>query len=232
MAWGRHIVFSSMAAPPTSSTLEILHDDRLGPKTQPASPPAALTSSRPIIIDKTLASAANLSQLLPTGTVLAFQSLSPSFANRGLCFSSNRYLTAALIVVCAASCAFFSLTDSLTGRDGRLYYGVATRSGLRVLNFDAPEEERGKVLDAAQLRRYRLRAVDGVHALFSVLVFLTIAFSDGMIQNCMFPDAGANARELLVNLPLGAGVVSFIVFMLFPTSRKGIGYTNYSTKTQ
>ncbi|CAL9096240.1 unnamed protein product, partial [Musa textilis] len=176
-------------------------------------------------VDKTLSTAANLAQLLPTGTVLAFQALAPSFARRGECYASNKSLISVLVAVGAVSCAFFSITDSFVGADDRLYYGVATLQSLYVFNYNGADgEARRRVL--GDLAQYRLRPLDCVHALFTVLVFLTIAFGDAMVQNCLFPDAGPNARELLVNLPLGAGVLSTLVFMLFPTSRKGIGYTN------
>ncbi|PKA47455.1 hypothetical protein AXF42_Ash020184 [Apostasia shenzhenica] len=172
-----------------------------------------------MVIDKTLASASNLSKLLPTGTVLAFQTLSPSFTNKGHCYASNRILTYALIVICVASCLFFTFTDSLTGRDGQLYYGVATSKGLYILNED-------------QLRRLRRRWVDWVHALFGVAVFLALAFGDGNVQSCFFPSAGRQSKELLVNLPLGAAVFASLVFMVFPTSRKGIGYTDGETENR
>jgi hypothetical protein len=63
------------------------------------SPASTTTTTAPLkkAMDKTLASVANLAKLLPTGTALAFHSLSPSFTNRGACLASNRYLTAALL---------------------------------------------------------------------------------------------------------------------------------------
>ncbi|URE00726.1 hypothetical protein MUK42_35690 [Musa troglodytarum] len=193
-----------------------------------ASPPPTPAT---LAADKTLSTAANLAQLLPTGTVLAFQALAPSFARRGECYASSRSLISVLIAVGAVSCAFFSITDSFVGADNRLYYGVATLRSLYVFNYNGADgEARRRVL--GDLAQYRLRPLDYVHALFTVLVFLTIAFGDAMVQNCLFPDAGPNARELLVNLPLGAGVLSTLVFMLFPTSRKGIGYTNTARTSQ
>lgn len=178
----------------------------------------------PVVVDKTLSSAANLVKLLPSGTVLAFQALSPPFSNRGMCHTSNKYLTAALIQLCAAACAALSFTDSLKGGDGKLYYGVATLRGMYVLNYDGEEGERSGVLK--DLRRYRLRVLDVVHALFAVVVFLTLAFSDSDVLNCFFPEASPNTRQLLVNLPLGAAFLSGVVFMVFPTTRKGIGYAD------
>ncbi|KAM0950674.1 putative protein DMP [Dioscorea sansibarensis] len=194
------------------------------------SPPTTTTikssssSSSTIVMDKTLSSAANLAKLLPTGTVLALQTLSPSFANKGNCYTSNRYLTTALILFCTISCIFFSFTDSLIGNDGKFYYGMATFKGFYVFNYVGDEEDYDKVFK--NLKKLRITTLDYVHASLSVLVFFTITFSDSSIQSCFFPNAGKDTKELLVNLPLGAGFLSAVIFMIFPTSRKGIGYSD------
>ncbi|GJN18422.1 hypothetical protein PR202_gb05584 [Eleusine coracana subsp. coracana] len=178
-------------------------------------------------MDKTLTSVANLAKLLPTGTALAFQAMSPSFTNRGACLPANRYLTAALIYVCVLSCAFFSFTDSFVGGDGKLYYGVATAKGFLVFNYARNDDDD----DAADADRRRIRRVDYVHAVFSAVVFLTVAFSDAAVQTCYFPVAGDNVKQMLTNLPLGAGFLSTMVFLVFPTTRKGIDYTGPSTNS-
>ncbi|KAL6615557.1 hypothetical protein ACP70R_037827 [Stipagrostis hirtigluma subsp. patula] len=197
-----------------------------------ALPPPAATAA-PTTIDRTLASVANLAKLLPTGTALAFQSLSPSFTNRGACLASNRYLTAALLYFCVLSCVFFSFTDSFVGGDGKLYYGVATAKGFLVFNYDTADDGGDEDADAERrrrvfgdLRRLRIRWVDYVHAVFTAVVFLTVAFSDAAVQTCYFPHhADDNVQQMLTNLPLGAGFLSTIVFLVFPTTRKGIDYT-------
>ncbi|KAK3164739.1 hypothetical protein QOZ80_1AG0023940 [Eleusine coracana subsp. coracana] len=192
----------------------------------------------PTPMDKTLTSVANLAKLLPTGTALAFQAMSPSFTNRGACLPANRYLTAALIYVCVLSCAFFSFTDSFVGGDGKLYYGVATAKGFLVFNYARNDDDDDDAADAERrrrafkdLRRLRIRWVDYVHAVFSVVVFLTVAFSDTAVQTCYFPVAGDNVKQMLTNLPLGAGFLSTMVFLVFPTTRKGIDYTGPSTNS-
>uniref|UniRef100_A0ACD5VW22 Uncharacterized protein n=1 Tax=Avena sativa TaxID=4498 RepID=A0ACD5VW22_AVESA len=174
--------------------------------------------------DKVMSTAANLAQLLPTGTVLAYQALSPSFTNHGKCETSNQWLTAALVVVLTASCLFFALTDSVLGSDQKLYYGVATWGGFNVFNFSS-EEEKGQ-WGADQFRKLRLRPLDFVHSFFTAVVFLTVAFSDVGLQNCFFPEAGKNTEELLKNLPLGMAFLSSFVFIIFPTKRKSIGYND------
>lgn len=190
-------------------------------------PMAAPSSSGTTATDKVMSSAANLAQLLPTGTVLAYQALSPSFNNHGNCTTSNRWLTAVLVGVLAAVSLFFSFTDSVVGRrDGKLYYGVATPHGFNVFNLS--EEEEKREWGELEKKKLRLRPLDYVHAFFTAVVFLTVAFSDVGLQRCFFPNAGVNTNELLKNLPLGTAVLSSFVFMIFPTRRKGIGYNDSS----
>ncbi|KAM3214515.1 hypothetical protein ACQJBY_066795 [Aegilops geniculata] len=174
--------------------------------------------------DKVISSAANLAQLLPTGTVLAYQALSPSFTNHGKCETSNQWLTAALVIVLTVLCVLFSFTDSVLGRDKKLYYGAATPSGFNVFNFS--DEEEKLQWTAAEFRKLRMRPLDFIHAIFTALVFLTVAFSDVGLQNCFFSKASRNTEELLKNLPLGIAFLSSFAFMIFPTKRKGIGYTD------
>ena len=189
-------------------------------------PTASATAAGPAAsaTDKVMSSAANLAQLLPTGTVLAYQALSPSFTNHGKCFSSNQWLTAALVIVLTISCVLFSFTDSVLGRDKKLYYGIATPRSFNVFNFS--DEEEKLQWTPAEFRSLRIRPLDFMRAVFTALVFLTVAFSDVGLQNCFFPDAGMNTQELLKNLPLGIAFLSSFVFMIFPTKRKGIGYSD------
>ena len=156
--------------------------------------------------------------------MLAYQALSPSFTNHGKCFSSNQWLTAALVLVLTISCVLFSFTDSVLGRDQKLYYGIATPRGFTVFNFS--DEEEKLQWTPAEFRRLRIRPLDFMHAFFAAVVFLTVAFSDVGLQNCFFPDASRNTEELLKNLPLGIAFLSSFVFMIFPTKRKGIGYND------
>ncbi|KAF8772794.1 hypothetical protein HU200_005382 [Digitaria exilis] len=191
---------------------------------EPSTMPMAASTAGTTTTDKVMSSAANLAQLLPTGTVLAYQALSPSFTNHGNCNAADRWLTAVLVGVLAAFSLLFSFTDSVVGRDRKLYYGMATPHGFNVFNCSGEEEEKEWAL--GELRKLRLRPLDYVHAFFSAVVFLTLAFSDVGLQRCFFPDAGANTSELLKNLPLGTAFLSSFVFMIFPTKRKGIGYND------
>ncbi|XP_038973374.1 protein DMP3-like [Phoenix dactylifera] len=193
-------------------------------------PSQSLTSQRRLVIDKTLSTAANLAQLLPTGSVLAFQALSPSIANQCICYASNKYITLSLLLICTISCIFFSFTDSFKGTNGKLYYGMATCKSFIVFNYQPSDGDRSKVLE--DLLRFRIRWLDYVHAFFSVLLFLALTFSDTNIQNCFFPDSGPYSKQILQKLPLGAGFLSIMVFLIFPTTRKGIGYSDTPPHSQ
>ncbi|KAL5197713.1 hypothetical protein ABZP36_001225 [Zizania latifolia] len=178
-----------------------------------------------------MTTSANLAQLLPTGTVLVYQALAPSFTNHGECTdaASDLYLTIVLVAVLTVSCVFLSFTDSIV-IDEEVYYGLATPQRLNLINFPGKEEE-DRIKRALEERRLQL--LDFVHAFFTALVFLTIAFSDVGLQRCFFgPNPSHNTGELLKNLPLGMAVLSSVVFTIFPTNRKGIGHTDSSPTSQ
>jgi len=180
---------------------------------------------------KTLAGAANLANLLPTGTTLAFQALTPSFTHCGACHTVHKYLTSCLVAFFALVCFLSSFTDSFKGADGKLYYGIATPKGLYVFNIGRvsrkEEEER-----EGDLTKYRMRLIDFVHALVSLLVFLVFALGDPNVLSCFFGHSTYTLNTLLVNLPLGVGALSSFLFMLFPTMRRGIGYADFTANNQ
>ncbi|KAB5529349.1 hypothetical protein DKX38_019430 [Salix brachista] len=174
-------------------------------------------------------SAANLASLLPTGTVLAAEALIPSFTNNGECALANEYLTLGMIACCSLACFLSSFTDSFTGKDDRIYYGIATWNGFCVFNDGDNKDGAGGEEENNKDRC--ITAIDFVHAFTSLTVFLVFALSDSNVQKCFFPKAGANEKALIMNLPLGAGLLASLLFMLFPTTRKGIGYGDTPAKS-
>ena len=78
--------------------------------------------------------------------------------------------------------------------------------------------------------KYKLNFIDFVHAFVSLLVFMIFALSNSNVQSCFFPEAGGNENALVMNLPLGAGVLSSFLFTIFPTTRRGIGYADMSNR--
>lgn len=171
-------------------------------------------------LSQTLTSTANLANLLPTGTLLAFQLLIPLFTNNGSCDAATRPMTLFLLLLFALSCFLASLTDSVkTASNGQVYYGMATTKGLFL--FDYPPE--GKA-DLPDLSKYKLRFIDFVHAVLSVLVFGAVAFRDKNVLGCFYPMPAHQIQEVLDIVPIGIGLICSLLFVVFPTTRHGIGY--------
>ncbi|KAL1197463.1 Protein DMP2 [Cardamine amara subsp. amara] len=163
------------------------------------------------IRDRTYSGVGDLIKLLPTGTVFLFQFLNPVLTNNGHCLLINKYLTGALIVVCAFSCCFTCFTDSYRTRDGNVHYGVVTVKGLW------PDSS------SVDLSSYRLKVGDFVHAFFSLIVFSVISLLDANTVNCFYPGFGSTGKIFLMVLPPVIGVISGVVFTVFPSRRHGIG---------
>ncbi|KAA0067489.1 hypothetical protein IC582_025700 [Cucumis melo] len=169
-------------------------------------------------IRKTFKGTAHLANLLPTGTVLGFQILSPIFTHQGHCNTHvSQTTTLGLVLVCAFSCFFLLFTDSFRDGRGKVRYGVATFQGLWVIDGSVtlPKEEAAK---------YRLRFIDFFHAFASLLVFIAVALFDENVVKCLYPTPSDELRELLVVLPVGIGVLCSCLFIVFPTKRHGVGF--------
>ncbi|XP_028793051.1 protein DMP6-like [Neltuma alba] len=168
-------------------------------------------------MNQTFQSSAHLANLLPTGSVLAFQLLSPIFTNLGTCDSVSRFMTAGLVALCGASCFLLCFTDSFRDNKGNICYGFATFSGLWVIDGFT-------TLPPELAAKYRLRFIDFMHAVMSVLVFAAIAMFDQNVVNCFFPEPSNQTQEVLTALPVGIGVICSMLFVVFPTKRHGIGF--------
>ncbi|XVE89735.1 hypothetical protein DITRI_Ditri20bG0019500 [Diplodiscus trichospermus] len=190
-----------------------------------AIPKAALSSPA----HKALPGTASLANLLPTGTVFAFQAVIPSLSNNGKCEMAHKFMTLAVIILCSLACFLSSFTDSFVGYDGKLYYGIATPNGLKIFNDDRDDGlDLEKNLEMKEeLEKYKLTAIDFVHAFGSLTLFLVMACSSFDVQGCFFPEVGPNGDALMTNLPLLAGLLASGLFMLFPTRRRGIGYADH-----
>ncbi|XP_077212457.1 protein DMP4-like [Tasmannia lanceolata] len=190
-----------------------------------------LRENKPILLDldrkttiqkaigQTFKSTAHLANLLPTGTVLAFQLLSPIFTNQGHCDAVSRSMTACLVALCGASCFILSFTDSFRDGSGKVCYGLATFKGLWVIDNDA-----STCLSTEAAERYRMRFIDFAHAFMSILVFAAIALFDQNVLACFYPFPSEQTKEFLMALPVGIGVICSMLFVAFPTTRHGIGF--------
>ncbi|URE30950.1 hypothetical protein MUK42_16178 [Musa troglodytarum] len=168
------------------------------------------------ILNLILNGTARLNVLLPTATILAFTIFAPLLTDDGgNCGSLSRWLMAAFVASCAASCVFFTFTDSFRASfsSGRLYYGVATFRGIWAFNA----RRKGPHNPAA----YRLTCSDLFHASLSLLAFLAFAASHGDVMGCY----GVKLPRKVANtVPLVVGFVVSVSFVLFPSKRRGIGY--------
>ncbi|XP_044460492.1 LOW QUALITY PROTEIN: protein DMP4-like, partial [Mangifera indica] len=172
-------------------------------------------------ISQTFQSMAHLANLLPTGPVLAFQLLSRIFTNGGNCDSVSRSMTAWLAALCGFSCFLLSFTDSFKDKNGTVCYGFATIRGLWVIDGSA-------TIPPQFTKKYQLCFIDFMHAFMSILVFAAVALFDQNVINCFYPTPSDETQEMLTALPVGIAVICSMLFILFPTQRHGIGFTQTS----
>ncbi|TQD88180.1 hypothetical protein C1H46_026241 [Malus baccata] len=197
-----------------------LHDeDQKLPLLQDA--PKLVTEEQRTLIQKairqTFQSTAHLANLLPTGTVLAFQLLAPIFTNPGNCDSVSRSMTADLVALCGASCFLLSFTDSLRDNKGNVCYGFATFKGLWIIDGSAN-------ISTEVAANFHLQFIDFLHAFMSILVFTAVAVFYQNVVNCFYPMPSNEAQEVLTALPVGIGVICSMLFVVFPTKRQGMGF--------
>ncbi|KAI8026838.1 Protein DMP5 [Camellia lanceoleosa] len=194
------------------------------PPTEPSTTdPTTTTTIKPPLpppsaVSKTIAITANLANLLLTGTLLAFQLLTPIFTSNGACDSATASLTLHLLF--SASCFLASFTDSFkSSSNNQIYYGFATIKGMFVFNYPFSSSN-----GTPNLSKYCLRFIDWVHAIMFVLVFGAVAFRDKNVVKCLYPSPGYETEEVLDIVPIAIGLICSLLFVVFPTRRHGIGY--------
>ncbi|KAK4391166.1 protein DMP3 [Sesamum angolense] len=165
------------------------------------------------IVNAILSGTARLNVLLPTATILVFTIFAPVLTSDGKCTTLDQWLMGLFMALLAASCVFFSFTDSFSTGSGRLYYGVATAHGIWTFGGG---RARPRVPSD-----YRLSWCDLFHASLSLIAFLTFALLHNDVLSCyhlVLP------RKFINTVPLVVGFVISVLFVLFPSTRRGIGY--------
>ncbi|KAF9603592.1 hypothetical protein IFM89_037091 [Coptis chinensis] len=166
-----------------------------------------------LIVNAILSGTARLNVLLPTATILSFSIFTPILTNDGKCDTLNRYLMGIFLVISSISCVFFIFTDSFRTATGRLYYGIATFSGIWTFN--------GGRKKPCVPSDYKLRWSDLFHACLSLVAFLAFAASNIDIIECYYKPM---PRKVTNIVPLVVGFVISVLFVVFPSRRRGIGY--------
>lgn len=166
------------------------------------------------VLNMILSGTARLNILLPTATILAFTIFAPILTNDGKCDNLNQWLMGAFLALSAASCLFFVFTDSFRmTSSGRLYYGVATFNGIWPFN--------GVRKRPSDPSAYRLRWSDLFHASLSLVAFLTFSALNTDVVQCYY---AALPRKVTNTIPLVVGFLISVLFVMFPSKRRGIGY--------
>ncbi|KAL6657085.1 hypothetical protein ACP70R_004865 [Stipagrostis hirtigluma subsp. patula] len=179
------------------------------------------TTSVGAMADATFKGIGDVLKLLPTATVIVYEVLNPIVTNAGDCRVANKVVTPVLLALCAFFCAFSAFTDSYVGADGKVRYGLATPRGL--LPFAGGGG--GGATAGRDLSKYRLRAADFVHAAFAVAVFAAVALlADANTVACFYPALKEQQKKVVMALPVVVGAVASVVFVVFPSTRQGIGY--------
>ncbi|XP_062203537.1 protein DMP6-like [Phragmites australis] len=204
-----------MAAPHNDAELQ--HDQRRPLLSDRADGNSSMSPMQKAI-GQTYQSTGQLAKLLPSGTVLSFQLLAPTLAKQGHCGDLNRMMTGGLVAFCALSCFVLSFTDSFRDEEGKVRYGFATFKGLWIIDGGASLEP----LAAAE---YRIRFLDFAHAIVSAMIFVAIALFDQNVESCFYPIPSEDTRQLLTTLPVVIGVIGSMLFVSFPTTRHGIGFS-------
>jgi Protein of unknown function (DUF679) len=78
-------------------------------------------------------------------------------------------------------------------------------------------------------KMYRIKFIDFLHAIMAVMVFSSIALFDNNIESCFYPVMSYDVRQILTVVPLATGVVGSALFVVFPSTRRGIGFPALSS---
>ncbi|KAF7130254.1 hypothetical protein RHSIM_Rhsim10G0037600 [Rhododendron simsii] len=151
-------------------------------------------------VQKTLSKTSDLANFLPTGTLLTFETLLPTFYRGGghACTHVTTTMITALLSLCSLSCFVFHFTDSFRtpGPEGKAYYGFVTPYGLKVMP--------GSGVQASSDER---------------------AFSDRQVTDCLYPGHAKEMDEVTEGFPLMVGIACGALFLVFPKEppRYGLG---------
>ncbi|CAK9861432.1 unnamed protein product [Sphagnum jensenii] len=166
--------------------------------------------------------AAQLSNVLPTGTFAVFQVLAPSATNNGDCGVREKVLTSIMLFVLSALCCVSCFTDSYIDANGVLHPGFVNKSGLwnrtfRNAAFSAAHRVQGSTYTGNEM--YKRSYADFVNAGVSVAALATFTLLTAPVTTCFYPHI---AGSIVKTVPLLVGLLVSAI-CAFTNFRHGFG---------
>eukprot|EP00475_Leptophrys_vorax_P028766 TRINITY_DN41845_c0_g1_i1.p1 TRINITY_DN41845_c0_g1~~TRINITY_DN41845_c0_g1_i1.p1 ORF type:complete len:330 (-),score=77.46 TRINITY_DN41845_c0_g1_i1:53-925(-) len=162
---------------------------------------------------------AKLAVYLPTGTTLAFQAVAEAIIPpNGTCNVVEKVFAAIALGVLGAACVFSAFTDSFTYIDGKTYYVLVRRGPTQNQPFfllGKPDGYTGdgKMPGDLATALSRIPSLDGhdvLHAILSLIVFLSLTLLSDSVRICFF---GTDVPATIVrSVPLGVTTVASAFF--------------------
>lgn len=160
----------------------------------------------------------NLAKMLPTCVIFVFQMLSNLISQNGDCQKGNKILVGICLGILGVVCFILSFSDTFIGSDGKVHYGIATKSGLATIGSG---KSKVKPLNESD---YQLRLKDFLVAGLAVLVFAVVSLTDKNVVQCLYPSAQSSIHKWVQALPLAVSLGTSVVFAMIPSNRQGISH--------
>ncbi|KAH9575410.1 hypothetical protein CY35_01G109500 [Sphagnum magellanicum] len=168
-----------------------------------------------------------VSNVLPTGTFLAFQALAASVTNNGDCGVARKVVISIGLVFFSILCCFTCFTDSYR-EDGKLYYGIVTSRGLwnpffksaNIAGVQQQQQQQQSIRYITLGDPYVREWSDFVNAGVSVTAFATLTLLTPPVTTCFYRHI---AGSIVETVPLFV-VVGVAIICAFTNSRHGIGF--------
>jgi hypothetical protein len=159
---------------------------------------------------------ANLSNVLPTGTFLAFQALAPLATNNGDCGVTQKVLTGIALVVLSVVCAISCFTDSYRDPHQGLHPGFVTSTGLWNPAFRAANGNQAHYRPG----RNNIQNWDFVNAGVSVTALATLTLLTPPVTTCFYPHIPVSVVK---TVPLLVTLLVSAIYAFQSNPRHGIG---------
>ncbi|KAG6542044.1 hypothetical protein Mapa_016554 [Marchantia paleacea] len=169
-----------------------------------------------------------LSNLLPTGTFLAFQAMAPLFTNNGECGYTEKVMTGVLLLVFAIICWVLNFTDSITLANGSVHYGIVTKSGLYNPQFKDSNIE-GVTGYFYRDDRFIVNGFDFVNGLCDLIALGALTLLTPPISTCYYPNISST---IVKTVPILVAVVVGMYFTFAPAPRQGVGFSAPAKKVE